>query len=163
MTVYVVMGFLMLAVLRNIANEDRLLTASVVTLVTLASYWAYHFGPVEYLTHNIGYWAYLSLAPLASICLLWFVRNTTSTALMLLFVVLILIHLVSYLVESLGVYVDDIYQHISWVAFATEIIILMSERVSNAVFNLCHRVYHASHLDSNRLDHWFKDTLGAAK
>ena len=163
MSLYIVMGFLMLAVLWNIANVERLLVAAVVSSITLISYWVYYFGPAEYLIHHMGYWGYLSLAPIISIGVLYFIRNVTSTSLMLLFVVLIFTHLICYLVELFGVTIDEGYQYISWAFFAIEILILMSERVSHAVFNLCHRVYHSSHLDRNHPDYWPKNSIGTLK
>lgn len=162
MSVYIAISALFLASIRNWSDENKLLTSMAVTFVTALSYYVYHIGPAEYLIHSMGYWGYLSLAPLLSIILLSFIRCVTSTALMLLFVLLILTHLGCYLFELGGFYVDGVYQYIAWGYFALEIIILLSERVGNGFIKYCRSLY-PSNLDSHHFHHWPKDTIGAIK
>ena len=160
MSVYLVFAGLMLAMIRNIQDESRFLTASVVMFVTTLSYAVYFSGPLEYLVHHLSWWGYLSLAPLLSIALLYYIKSPTSLALMLLFLLIILTHLGCYLIESAGFYVDEVYQYVSWAFYGVELIILFSKRVCYGVVD---RIYNSPHLDSHHRHHWPQNSIGAIK
>jgi hypothetical protein len=130
--IYFIFAMLGLTLIRNWGYGHRFCAASVVTLVTAFSYALYHSPLYLYVYDLVGYWVYLSIAPMLSIGLLWLVRGRTAFALTVLFAGIVVTNFTC-LFMGLVVNMDVLYQYLVWIAFAIQIAILMSWRITDAI------------------------------
>jgi hypothetical protein len=155
--IYLIFGLLALALLRNIKDYDRLIVTATVGFITALSYTLYYSQAYYWITDLFGYWGYMVIEPTAMIMALYFLKSRISTVLMLLFVLVNLTNLVCFFWEK----VSDVsfYDYLLWGFFFVEIAILLSERVTDAVFNVYYRIFHPSHLDRVPAYHMLKNCI----
>jgi hypothetical protein len=155
--IYFVFGLLTLALLRNIKDYDRFMATALIGFVTALSYAIYYSPAYYWITDIVGYWGYMMIAPTLSVIALYFLKTRLSTVLMLLFTLITFTNLVCFFWEKVSNV--DYYDYLLWGFFFVEIAILLSERVTDAIFNVYYRVFHSSHMDRVPAYHRLKDCI----
>lgn len=124
------------ASVQNGCESNRGLTCMAVLWVTGLSITTYHSQFYFTLESIFGYYGYLSLAPIISICILAKIKCRLSTLLMVLFCVLISVNIIAWYVEGLGVVVEAFRDRVVWVLFVVQMLLMLSRKLTDGV----HRV-----------------------
>jgi len=118
---------------RNGYESNRGLTCMAVLWVTVASITAYHSRFYFFLEDIFGYYGFLSLAPIISICILAKIKCRLSTLLMVLFCVLISVNIIAWYVEGLGLVVEAFHERVVWVLFVVQMLLMLSGKLTDGV------------------------------
>ena len=111
---------LTLLTLFNIRDVNRFLTCLFVLLVTSLSYQLYYLDTYYALEGLLGYYGFQSLPPILSIIILILVYGRLSTCLMALYAANILLNVMFFWLEGIGLPVDNAYLICGFVTYAVQ-------------------------------------------
>jgi hypothetical protein len=134
-----VLMVLAFAIFTNWPDVSRRRACITILLVTAASYalsespW---YTPVK---ETLTEYGYEGLAPLLSIIILTRIKCRLSTCLMVLFCVAVSVNIAFWYAEYLGNEVEHIYDWVIGIAFAIQMALMLSTRITDDVHGMVHR------------------------
>lgn len=135
-----ILSALLFACAVNAHDLKRWLCSVVVLSVTCMSYLIYESSISYSLVSLFGYYGDQSIAPLLSIAILYFIKQSRlAICLIWLFGLIITINVVSFSIEWAGIGIDYYYQSVIMMCFVIEIVLMFSPRATNGLYQFLSR------------------------
>jgi peptidoglycan/LPS O-acetylase OafA/YrhL len=130
----IVISLLVIAVLRNTGDDDRVAACNTLLWIATPSYYIYSTELYNTVTGYIGYFPYQAIFPLLYILVLSRIKCRLSTCLMAMCMIEISVNIGAFLIEGHKEEVSGTYLNIIWYIFIIEVALMLSRRVTNGVY-----------------------------
>lgn len=131
---YVMLVLSLVTILQQ--EEDRKWACVTILWVSGVSFGVYNSSLYDILVELIGYFAYISLTPLASIAILYMVKGRLCTVLMYLFFIQISVNITAWVVEGFGNNLTTQYDMTVTVLFVVEVALMYSRGVTDGIHRI---------------------------